>query len=150
MIAKMIAILALPFALHSADTTADIYLLGVSRHTQGDYQGDYREVNPGLGFGISKQIRDHVDGVVAGVTYKDSYNLRAVAIMAGARLIAGDRDGMHASFALMAGTLQGSGHNGLAAIPVLACGYGPVSLEAAMMGPEAIGAWLRISIPLTE
>jgi hypothetical protein len=61
---------------------------------------------------------------------------------------AGDRARLHASAALMAGTLQGSGHNGLVAMPVLSCGYGVVNLEAAPMGFDAMGAWLRVSIPL--
>jgi hypothetical protein len=126
--------------------SADVYLLGVSHHTHGEF----REVNPGLGFGISSQANDHLDVVAVGVTYKDSYNQRAVAVMAGARLVAGDRRGLHVSAAAMVGTLQGSGWNGPAVIPVFAAGYGFASLEAAPLDVDAIGAWLRVSIPLRD
>lgn len=101
----------------------ELDVFGLSYHE--DRQFDYNERNPGLGLTLVMGDRgdDFLSILVSGGTYKDSFYEQATFLVAGVRAMVGSKDSFHASMSIQGGYFEGSGFNGLGALPVCSVGY---------------------------
>lgn len=127
----------------------DAYALGASYHAEEGDRARLSGWNPGAGLGLSLPLAPWLDATAAGIVYRDSYRRRATVAGAGARLIAGQRTGAHASLALLAAYLDGSDHAGPLPLPVVGIGWGAVHIETTADPVQSVvGAWLRVGVRL--
>jgi hypothetical protein len=111
---------------HNIKTTLELDVFGLSYHTNRDY--DFNEKNPGLGLSaifmeVGPETGYDLSLAMSTGIYKDSYSKQALYFLAGPRVTLGYDDSFHASISVQAGYLDGSGKNGLAAIPFVTIGY---------------------------
>lgn len=124
-----------------------VLLYGGSYHFNSHMQHErsylLNELNPGAGVEVSQN-----GWLVGAGTYKDSFYRWARMAYIGYRYDMGNPKGWHANVALKAGYLNGSGRDGLVALPTVGAGYGPVSLEATAFPSRVrnggvLAFWLR-------
>lgn len=108
-------------AVDRVDLELDVF--GLSYHQDRDF--GYNERNPGLGLTLVMGDRgdDFLSLIVSGGTYKDSYRDQAAFLVAGVRAMVGSKDSFHASLSVQGGYFDGSGFDGLGALPVFSVGY---------------------------
>lgn len=111
---------------HSGDkfiekTDAEIYAFGKSYHSNRSI--DWNETNLGAGLGLAYHYDSKTDVTFVAGSYQDSYNERAQFALLGARFVAGDRDGAHATFGMSGGYFKGSDFHGVGIMPVVSVGY---------------------------
>lgn len=119
------------------DFSLDLYLMGVSRHTNRYIE--YNEENYGAGLGVTWQ-REKTPGVTfATGAYLDSYAEVARYAVLGPTFMAGSKQGVHAALTMTAGYLEGSDHSGFGLLPFLSFGYNRVSVCALGMSGSRLG-----------
>jgi hypothetical protein len=148
----------------------EVYLLGVSHHMDVPEGRSFNETNPGLGIGYSRHYHDLVAADMRAwcyggwsalaLAYEDSYSRLATGAAIGGQAGLGSRESWFLEGSLYGGFLRGSGWEGPVVLPILGVGYRWVAIQGAYIpsinsrenDPDsrvsAVGAWLRISIPL--
>lgn len=117
--------------VYDSKLSLELDVFGLSYHSNRNY--DFNEKNPGLGVSVvfSSDTPDpgwHFSMVASAGTYRDSYNEQAEYFLIGPRFTLGYENSFHASLAMQAGYLDGSGKNGQAIIPFVTVGYDRINV----------------------
>ena len=131
---KNILILSiLVMSLLSSDEGNDLYVYGLSYHTNRDYP--WHEVNPGLGYGRywSSPYDSYVEKSAQGSIYKNSYGHWTGVATFGPRWIFGDSDSFTSIISINAGFTYSEDYMNLIILPMFGVGYKRVSINYVFM-----------------
>ena len=110
-------------SLIASDDGNDLYVYGLSYHTNRDVK--FHEVNPGLGVGHfwGEKDNDWIEMTVQGSEYRNSYGDWTTVGTFGPRVILGDRKELNVFFAVNAGFMYSVDYTNLVMIPSFGIGY---------------------------
>lgn len=133
----MKTILLLSIAVLSfASDGHEIYVYGLSYHSNRDYP--FKEVNPGLGYGYTwvKEDRDNVvaEGLVQGSVYQNSYGHWTGVTTIGPRVTLGDwEENFYGFFSVTGGFVYSEDYKSLVILPTVGFGYKRLNINFVFM-----------------
>lgn len=157
---RLAAVVLLCNIVAAVESGTELYVYGVSYHTNREY--GFNERNPGLGLGFYQEKDDGSHWYFTGQAsvYYDSYENYAKVVTIGPRYVFGDVNSFHVDATLQVGGIMSGIDNNLypAIIPSISVGYERYNLHLIYM-PEtreshpgegdnssAVAAFLRIRL----
>ncbi len=116
--------------LFASDDGNDLYIYGLSYHTNRNY--NWHEINPGLGYGhywVQKDA-DYLELTSQGSVYNNSYGHWTGVVTIGPRWILGERKSFNYFVSINAGFICSEDYTNMIVIPMFGVGYSRVSINS--------------------